>query len=219
MGAVQAPGRRIHLNGQMVRRGLAVAMLASSVPLLVLAAESGHGYSASQQMTPPINQSVGSGNVEVAISKPGPLSSVTVGAANLAPGSTVQRTVTIENTGTAPFGSLSMSMSISPGDSPLVTSGGVIASADYCPAGWKASAVGSGWTYSCPTAPTSILDPVPLSSAGSTMALPPPFSTLSPGGSATMRVTVEIPASDGNAIEKASMAINYRFAATQAVAS
>lgn len=215
MGAVSTPDRRGRPSGRTVRRVFAVALLASSVPLLALAADSGHGYSAGQQVTSPITQAVGSGDIAVAIDGTGPLSSVTVGAVNLSPGSTVQRAVTVKNAGTSPFGSLSMYLATTSSGSPLVTGGGVAVSADYCAAGWQATAVGGGWTYSCPAAPAPVFGPVTLSSAVHSVALSAPFSTLTPGESATMRVTATLPTTDGNAVEGASVGIVYRFVATQ----
>jgi hypothetical protein len=135
---------------------------------------------------------------------------LTVAATNIAPGDTVQRAVTIQNTGSIDLSGLTLSTSAT--TSSLLdtdTATGLQMTVDRCSVPWTESAF--PYTYTCTGATSSVLAAAPV--VGANRAL----SNLALTASATnhLRVTLSLPTTAGNALQGQTSAINYTFTATQ----
>jgi spore coat-associated protein N len=135
---------------------------------------------------------------------------LTVAATDLAPGDSVQRAVTIQNTGSIDLSGITLTTDAT--TSSLLdtdTTTGLQMTIDRCSVAWTESAF--PYTYSCSGITSSVLASTPV--IGADRAL----SNLALTASATnnLRVTLSLPSTAGNALQGQTSAINYTFTATQ----
>lgn len=194
------------------RRRLVLAVLGFVLGAAAIAAPliASGAFSATQVTTPVATQQVSSGAIHIGLTGTASAESITVPAPNLAPGDTVTRAVLITNTGTAPFGGVTMSLTAPPGS----LTGAVSWKAQTCSAAWVATSLADGgWSYSCPGTSTTVASGT--GPAAAPMPLPAPFIGLAPGKSEPLAVTFTVPTSIGNSAQGSSMQVSYSFAATQ----
>jgi hypothetical protein len=137
-----------------------------------------------------------------------------VGATNIAPGDTIQRAVTLSNTGTLDLAAVSLTTSAT--TSSLLntdTTTGLQMAIDRCSVAWTESAV--PYTYTCGGTTTSVRTTGPV--IGTNLAL----SNLALTAAATnnLRVTMTLPSAAGNALQGQSSVIAYTFTGTQRTAT
>ena len=142
---------------------------------------------------------------------------LTMGAANMVAGDTVQRAVDLINTGTGtsdPLASIQLTTSASPSsalDTDTVT--GLQMSIDKCSVAWTESA--APYTYTCGGTTTSVLSSRAV--IGTSLALAN-LSALTTGSTDHLHVTLTLPAAAPNALQGKSSVISYTFDATQRAA-
>lgn len=154
---------------------------------------------------------ISSGTVKVELGAAGPANRLTVGATGLVPGDSLQRAVDLSNTGSESLASVVLSTSASP-SSLLDTdaANGLQIAIDKCSVAWTESA--PPYTYSCSGSTTSVL--ASRAVIGSNLALAG-LSSLAPGSTDRLRVTVSLPASAPNSMQGLSSSIVYTFTGTQ----
>lgn len=202
------------------RRLLPVVGGAAGLMLLALVG-AGAGWSIFQSSTPVTTQDVSSATVQVSLSGSGSSDSLTVGASDLVAGDTVAREVVLDNSGTGPIGSVTLSISGPSQANALTTDStdGLQAEVQTCSGGsWSATQLADGgWSYSCSGTVDTIVDPEPVGSLASGASLPASTGSIAPGASVPLVVTLSLPTTAGNSLQGLSTTLSYTFVATQAV--
>jgi hypothetical protein len=137
---------------------------------------------------------------------------LSVGAANLAAGDSVQRAVNIKNTGTIDMAAVTLTTS-APVTSSLLdtdTSNGLQMVISQCSVPWTESG-GPAYTYTCGGSTTSVVASRPV--VGSNLALS--GLTLTPNTSNYLRVTLTLPSAAPDTLQNQSSVINFAFTGTQ----
>ncbi len=156
-------------------------------------------------------QSVDSGTVSLAgIGANAAGNRLTVGASNIAAGDTIQRAVTVSNTGTIDLADITLTTSATTSsllNTDTVT--GLQMTIDKCSVAWTESAI--PYTYTCSGTTSSVLASTPV--IGTNLAL----TNLALTASATnnLRVTLTLPGAAGNTLQAQTSVIDYTFTGTQ----
>jgi spore coat-associated protein N len=135
---------------------------------------------------------------------------LTVAATNIAPGDTVQRAVTIQNTGSIDLSGITLTTNAT--TSSLLdtdTTTGLQMTVDRCSVGWTESAF--PYTYTCSGTTSTVLASTAVIGANRTLA----NLTLTASATNNLRVTLTLPSAAGNTLQGQTSAINYTFTATQ----
>jgi len=161
------------------------------------------------------SQSVSSGTVSLAgIGTNAAGNRLTVGATNIAPGDTIQRAVTVTNTGTVDLASIVLTTTAT--TSSLLNTdatNGLQMAIDKCSVAWTESAI--PYTYTCSGTTTSVLASSPV--IGTNLALS--NLTLTAAAANNLRVTVTLPSAAGNTFQGLTSVVNYTFTGTQRAAT
>jgi hypothetical protein len=199
--SLDAPRRASTRTKALVTGGL-VALTAAGVGGAAFAAFTGTTNAA---------QSVASGTVSLAgIGTNAAGNRLTVGASNIAAGDTIQRAVTVTNTGTIDLANITLTTNAT--TSSLLntdTATGLQMTIDRCSVAWTESAV--PYTYTCSGTTSSVLASTPV--IGSNLALS--NLTLTASAANNLRVTLTLPSAAGNTLQAQSSVINYTFTGTQ----
>jgi spore coat-associated protein N len=160
-------------------------------------------------------QNLTSGTVSITL---GTANRLTVGAANLVPGDTLQRAVDITNNGSAGTSSVgSATLSTNATTSSQLdqdASNGLQMQIDNCSVAWTES--GPPYAYTCGGTTSSVLSSRPV--IGSNLALSN-MSAVTAGNTDHLRVTLTLPAGASNALQGQSSIIAYTFTADQRTAA
>jgi spore coat-associated protein N len=200
--ALTPPRRRMSTRTKAFLTGGLIALGIAGVGSVVFAA-----FTA----TTAASGSAVSGTVTLSgISTDGAGNRLTVAATSIAPGDTVQRAVTIQNTGSVDLSDITLTTDATTSsllDTDTVT--GLQMSIDRCSVAWTESAF--PYTYSCAGTTTTVLASTPV--IGTNRVL----SNLDLTASATndLRVTLALPGGAGNELQGQTSAVNYTFTATQ----
>ncbi len=203
--ALPSPRRTSTRTKAIVTGGL-VALTAAGVGGAAFAAFTGTSNAA---------QSVASGTVSLAgIGTNAAGNRLTVGATNIAPGDTIQRAVTLTNTGTLDLASVTLTTNATT-TSLLDTdpTNGLQVTIDRCSVAWTESAI--PYTYTCGGTTTSVRTSSPV--IGTNLALS--NLTLTAAAVNNLRVTVTLPSAAGNTFQGLTSVVNYTFTGTQRAAT
>jgi hypothetical protein len=155
-----------------------------------------------------------SGTVNIALGATGAVTNrLTVPAANLVPGDTIQRAADLSNTSTAALPVTLTTIAAAP--STLLDSSaamGLQMVIDRCPAAWTEAGVSPAYTYTCSGTITSVLASRPV--IGANLAL----SNLTAGGPGIvdhLRVTLTFPVGADNTLQGLSSTVTFAFNANQ----
>jgi len=162
--------------------------------------------------TTSVDQNVGSGNVAFASLTPsGAGQRLSVAATDIAPGDTIQRAVTLTNTGTINMDSSAVRLTTNAVTSSLLNSGanGLTMIIDRCSVAWTESAL--PYTYTCGGATTSVLAASPVIVANTALS----NINTAPSTANHLRVTLTLPTAADNTYQNQSSVISYAFAGTQ----
>ncbi len=200
------PTRRTSTRTKAIITGGLVALTAAGVGGAAFAAFTG---------TSNASQSVASGTVSLAgIGTNAAGNRLTVGATNIAPGDTIQRAVTLTNTGTIDLASVTLTTNATTSsllNTDTVT--GLQMTIDKCSVAWTESAI--PYTYTCSGTTSSVLASTPV--IGTNLALT--NLTLTASAANNLRVTVTLPGAAGNTLQGQTSVINYTFTGTQRAAT
>ena len=200
-----------------MKRNTLMKLLGSFAVLGAAASITGLGTFATFTSSTSASQSIASGTVSINLGAVGGANRLTIGAANMVAGDTVQRAVDLINTGTGtsdPLASIQLTTSASPSsalDTDTVT--GLQMSIDKCSVAWTESA--APYTYTCGGTTTSVLSSRAV--IGTSLALAN-LSALTTGSTDHLHVTLTLPAAAPNALQGKTSGISYTFDATQRAA-
>jgi hypothetical protein len=159
-----------------------------------------------------VSQDVGSGTVAFApIATSATGQRLSVAATNIAPGDTIQRAVTLTNTGSIDMATGSVALTSSATASSLLDTGanGLTITIEKCSVAWTESA--APYTYTCGGTTTSVLATRPV--IANAVALS--NITTTAGVANHLRVTLALPTAADNAYQGLSSTINYLFVGQQ----
>ena len=199
-------GRALHLNKVALTLGL--------VGLTVAAI--GGAALATFTSTTNVSQPVASGTVAFApIATSAAGQRLSVAATDIAPGDTIQRAVTLTNTGSVDMlpGSVNLTTTASPSSLLDTGANGLTMTIDKCSVPWTESA--APYTYTCSGTTTSTLASRPV--IGSSIALSGLTTTAATPNH--LRVTLTLPAAADNTYQGQSSTIGYVFVGQQRAAT
>ena len=194
-------------------RRVSVAPMMATVGLIgVTAAVVGGLAFATFTSTTSVTQNVNSGTVAFASLTPsGTGQRLSVAATDIAPGDTIQRAVTLTNTGSINMDASAVRLTTSATTSSLLYTGGngLTMTIDKCSVAWTESAF--PYTYTCGGTTTTVLASSPV--IGTNVALANIVTT--PATPNHLRVTLTLPTAADNTYQNQTSVISYSFAGTQ----
>lgn len=237
-----AAGPSVRRPRWLRRRSLVVGGATGAVALLGgLMAGTGAFSTFTTAISPPSAQTVSSGTVNIAFgTNTSTGDALTVSASNIAPGDTVQRGVTLNNTGTISLASVTFSATLGSGatanpltEASATTSGGTAVTTNEmqfelqsCSVGWTATALAAGgYSYTCSGTTKSVIASEPVSTLLSTpTTVTTGLNSLSPSGTDYLVATLTLPSTVPNdvylgttqtAMQGLSTSLSYSFQAVQ----
>ncbi len=155
---------------------------------------------------------VSSSTLSLSVGSPGVTNRLTLGAAGILPGDTLQRVLDLTNAG-ADLASVTLTTT-APTSSSLDTDGtnGLQLTIDKCTLPWLEAGVSPAFTYTCLGVTSTVL--ASRAVIGSSLSLANLGSTTA-GATDHLRLTLSLPGTAGNALQGATSAITYTFAGTQ----
>lgn len=192
-------------------------VLASVALLAGAAGVAGLGTFGSFTSTTSASQSVASGTVVIALGAAGPANRLAVPAAGLVPGDTVQRAVTLSNTGTQNLSAVTLTTTAAP-SSKLDTdvTNGLHLALDACSVPWTEAGTAPTYTYTCTGTTTAVLASQPVIGANTALA---GLSSLTAAVSDNLRATLTLPPAADNTFQNLSSTITFTFTGTQRTAT
>lgn len=181
------------------------------------AALAGLGTFATFTSSTSASHTINSGTVSIALGATGAANRLSVGASNVVPGDTIQRSVDLINNGTGSSDTLSsivLSTTASP-SSLLDTevTNGLQMTIEKCSVAWVESA--SPYTYTCSGTTSTVL--ASRAVIGSNIALSN-LASLATGATDHLRVTLTLPTAAPNTMQGLTSTVSYNFLATQRAA-
>jgi spore coat-associated protein N len=161
------------------------------------------------------SEAVNSGTVAIALGT-GAASTLNVAAVNIVPGDTIQRAVTLNNTGNSDLGAVTLTTAATPINL-LSTDAtdGLQLKIDSCSVAWTAVAPLTAPTYTCSGTKTTVLAAKPV--IGANTAITTRATTAATTDN--LVVTLTLPTTADNTFQNLNSAISFTFDATQRVAA
>lgn len=201
----------------MLRFSFAAKIAVTGTMVAVAAGLAGVGSYASFTSSTTAAQTVASGSVTVALGATGAATNrLTVNAADIAPGDTMQRSFDLNVSGTLDVASIALTTTASP--STLLdtdATNGLQMVIDKCSVAWTESGVSPAFTYACSGTTTSVL--ASRAVIGSSIALS--NLGLTAAASNKLRLTLTLPTTAGNTFQTLSSTVTYNFTGTQRAAT
>ncbi|MET3175487.1 UNVERIFIED_ORG: spore coat-associated protein N [Arthrobacter sp. UYCu721] len=185
-------------------------VLASVALVGTAAAVAGMGTYGAFSSTTSASQAVTSGTVVIGLGNVNNTLSVPV--AGLLPGDTVDKFVTLENTGNSTLGTVTLSTAAATGTESLLTSdvvNGLKITVESCTSAWT----GTAGAYTCP-APATKSTPLASSPVIGSRVLPG-LSSMVATKSDFLKITTALPKEADNTFQAKSSTIGFTFTATQ----
>jgi hypothetical protein len=162
--------------------------------------------------TAPLNASVATGTLALALTPANDTASLSINATNLVPGDSLSRSVDLKNAGSSAHSSISLvSSTATPNLLTTDTTNGLQLGVQSCSVTWTKNTDG---TYSCTggTKTTMLQTTAAIQTNG---VLPAPAS-LAPGGVDHLVITLSLPTTADNTFQKLSNSLSIAFNGTQA---
>jgi spore coat-associated protein N len=189
-------------------------LLVSLAVISAAASVAGLGTFATFTSSTSASQSVSSGTVTIALGATGASTNrLTVGASNIAPGDTIQRSVDLIDSGTIDLASITLTTNATT-SSLLDTdaTNGLQMVIDRCSNAWTEGGTAPAYTYSCSGATSTVLASRAI--VGTNLALSN-LAALTNGVTDHLRVTLSFPSAAPNSFQNQSSTIQYTFTGTQ----
>jgi predicted ribosomally synthesized peptide with SipW-like signal peptide len=189
-------------------------LLVSLAVISAAASIAGLGTFATFTSSTSASQSVSSGTVTIALGATGGSTNrLTVGASNIAPGDTIQRSVDLIDSGSIDLASITLTTNATT-SSLLDTdaTNGLQMVIDRCSNAWTEGGVAPAYTYTCSGATSTVLASRAI--VGTNLALSN-LSALTNGVTDHLRVTLSFPSAAPNSFQNQSSTIQYTFTGTQ----
>ena len=197
------------------RRGNTGKILISLGAVGAAAAVAGLGTFGSFASTTSGSQAVGTGTVIIGLSSSAGAGKVGVDASNVVPGDTIQRAVTLANSGTSNLAAVNLTTTASPTN--LLSTdavNGLRLKIDSCSVAWTAVAPTTAPTYTCSGTVTTALADQAVIGANTVIST----TALTHGVTDNLRVTLTLPTTADNTFQGLSSTINFSFTGSQRVA-
>ena len=161
--------------------------------------------------------SVASGTVKVELGATGAANRLSVAATGLVPGDTVQRAVTLSNTGNQDFSAVALTTAATT-SSKLDTdaTNGLQVVIESCSNGWVEAGTAPAYTYTCTGTTKTVLASRGIVGANSTLTN---LQSLTSTKSDSLRVKVTLPDTADNTFQGLSSVVGFDFTATQRTAT
>ena len=189
-------------------------LLVSLAIVAAAASIAGLGTFATFTSSTSASQSVSSGTVTIALGATGAATNrLTVGASNIAPGDTIQRSVDLINSGSIDLSGITLTTNATT-SSLLDTdaTNGLQMVIDRCSNAWTEGGTAPAYTYTCSGATSSVL--ASRAVVGSNLTLSS-LAALTNGVTDHLRVTLSFPSAAPNSFQNQSSTIQYTFTGTQ----
>ena len=189
-------------------------LLVSLAVISAAASIAGLGTFATFTSSTSASQSVSSGTVTIALGATGASTNrLTVGASNIAPGDTIQRSVDLIDSGSIDLASITLTTNATT-SSLLDTdaTNGLQMVIDRCSNAWTEGGTAPAYTYTCSGATSTVLASRAI--VGTNLALSN-LSALTNGVTDHLRVTLSFPSAAPNSFQNQSSTIQYTFTGTQ----
>jgi len=189
-------------------------LLVSLAVISAAASIAGLGTFATFTSSTSASQSVSSGTVTIALGATGASTNrLTVGASNIAPGDTIQRSVDLIDSGSIDLASITLTTNATT-SSLLDTdaTNGLQMVIDRCSNAWTEGGTAPAYTYTCSGATSTVLASRAI--VGTNLALSN-LSALTNGVTDHLRVTLTFPSAAPNSFQNQSSTIQYTFTGTQ----
>jgi spore coat-associated protein N len=189
-------------------------LLVSLAIVAAAASIAGLGTFATFTSSTSASQSVSSGTVTIALGATGAATNrLTVGASNIAPGDTIQRSVDLINSGSIDLSGITLTTNATT-SSLLDTdaTNGLQMVIDRCSNAWTEAGTAPAYTYTCSGATSSVL--ASRAVVGSNLTLSS-LAALTNGVTDHLRVTLSFPSAAPNSFQNQSSTIQYTFTGTQ----
>jgi spore coat-associated protein N len=189
-------------------------LLVSLAIVAAAASIAGLGTFATFTSSTSASQSVSSGTVTIALGATGAATNrLTVGASNIAPGDTIQRSVDLLNSGSIDLSGITLTTNATT-SSLLDTdaTNGLQMVIDRCSNAWTEGGTAPAYTYTCSGATSSVL--ASRAVVGSNLTLSS-LAALTNGVTDHLRVTLSFPSAAPNSFQNQSSTIQYTFTGTQ----
>lgn len=192
-------------------------VLASVALVAAAAGVAGLGTYGSFTSTTSASASVTAGTVKVELGATGANNRLSVAATGIVPGDTIQRAVTLSNTGNQDLGSLSLTTAATT-SSKLDTdaTNGLQVAIDSCSTAWTEAGTAPAYTYTCSGTTKTVLASRPV--IGSNVALGN-LTAVGNGKSDNLRVKLTFPDAADNTFQGLSSVIGFDFTGTQRAAT
>jgi predicted ribosomally synthesized peptide with SipW-like signal peptide len=160
------------------------------------------------------SQTISSGTVSLNLGATGAATNrLNIGASNIAPGDTMQRSVDLINGGTINMASITLTNTATTSsllDTDAVN--GLQLVIDKCSQAWTEGGVAPAYTYTCGGVTSTVLASHAI--VGANIALSN-LSALTAGSTDHLRFTITFPSAAGNTFQNLSSTIQYTFTGTQ----
>ncbi len=189
-------------------------LLVSLAVISAAASIAGLGTFATFTSSTSASQSVSSGTVTIALGATGASTNrLTVGASNIAPGDTIQRSVDLIDSGSIDLASITLTTNAT-SSSLLDTdaTNGLQMVIDRCSNAWTEGGTAPAYTYTCSGATSTVLASRAI--IGTNLALSN-LSALTNGVTDHLRVTLSFPSAAPNSFQNQSSTLQYTFTGTQ----
>jgi len=189
-------------------------LLVSLAVISAAASIAGLGTFATFTSSTSASQSVSSGTVTIALGATGASTNrLTVGASNIAPGDTIQRSVDLIDSGSIDLASITLTTNATT-SSLLDTdaTNGLQMVIDRCSNAWTEGGTAPAYTYTCSGTTSTVLASRAI--VGTNLALSN-LSALTNGVTDHLRVTLSFPSAAPNSFQNQSSTVQYTFTGTQ----
>ncbi len=169
------------------------------------------------------SQGVSSGTVKIALGADGTVNNrLSVGASNIVPGDTIQRTATLTNgASTSPLSAITLTTTATTTTGTAASSlldtdalNGLQMTIQSCGSAWTETGTAPGYTYSCTATggPSTVVGPRPV--IGKDLGLAG-LTAVTPNLTDNLMVTLALPTGADNTFQGKSSVINFAFTGTQ----
>ncbi|WP_045729406.1 TasA family protein [Pseudarthrobacter chlorophenolicus] len=193
-------------------------VLASTALVAAAASVAGLGTYGAFTSTTSASETVASGTVNVALGATGTAANrLSVAASGLVAGDTVQRAVTLSNTGNQNLSAITLTTAATPSSKlDTDTAAGLQLTVDACSVPWTEAGTSPAFTYTCSGTVTQVL--APRAVVGANMALTG-LNSVTSAAADNLRVTVTLPAAADNSFQGLSSTVGFSFTGTQRTAT
>ena len=192
-------------------------LLASVAVIGAAASIAGLGTYATFTSSTSASQTITSGTVTIALGPTGAATNrLNIGAANIAAGDTIQRSVDLINQGSLNLSAVTLTTTATTSSALNTdTVNGLQMVIDKCSVPWTEGGVAPAYTYTCSGVTTTVLNSTPVVGANMTLT---GLSALTAGSTDHLRVTLTLPATAPNALQGQTSTIQYTFTGVQRTA-